>query len=375
MAFQFLHVSTYARERPKKSSKGKDKKWTVRDIAGEVERDPDHSHHVQNPLEPKLVFGMKAGAAVTVAEDRAASSTDISGRKVRKDTPVLLAGVASHPYSVDQLVDHAAQRDYEEWKRDTVRWLRAKYGDNLLSVIEHKDERHPHLHFYAVPDAGKGFNAKSLHDGFKAGMKASAPKEQQRLYCEAMRGLQDDYFKQVGARYGHARLGPQRRRLKRSEWLQEQKQLQQLSGLMRGAKVTVEKAQRQAAAIIEKARAEAQSAGTRVGAFFGGMAGKANDALKRIERERNKEKSLRIKAEEHAAETKKKLVHERFVSDRRVENLVAMKTLPLQKKLEAEERKTAELGHQVKALSRENGSLRLQPEGTNHLGRNWDMNL
>lgn len=370
MAFQFLHVSTYARERPKKAAKGKDRKWTVRDIAGEVERDPGHSPHVQKPLEPKLVFGMKAREAVKVAEDRAASSTDVSGRKVRKDTPVLLAGVASHPYTVDELADPKANRDYEQWKRDTLKWLQAKYGDNLLSVVEHKDEAHPHLHFYAVPDAGKGFNAKSLHDGFKAGAEAKTPPEQQRLYCEGMRGLQDDFFKQVGAKYGHARLGPQRRRLKRSEWLQEQKQLQLLSGLIRGAKTTMAKARREATAIIEKSRAEAQSVGTRLTSFLGGMAGRAGDALKRLERERDEEKAKREaetegrqKAEKEAEEVRAKLVHARLSGDDTVKNLVRMKTLPLEKRLEAEQKMNEELKLQLEDLSIENLGLRQQLKG------------
>lgn len=45
----------------------------------------------------------------------------------------------------------------------TVDFLREKYGDKLFSVVEHLDESHPHIHFYAVDF--ENLNAKMLHDG------------------------------------------------------------------------------------------------------------------------------------------------------------------------------------------------------------------
>jgi hypothetical protein len=83
MAFQFLHIATYARQKPKKRAKGKDRKWTVRDIAGEAERKPEHSPHVQNRQEPGILFGLLPSAAVAEAERRAGESKDVTGRKIR----------------------------------------------------------------------------------------------------------------------------------------------------------------------------------------------------------------------------------------------------------------------------------------------------
>lgn len=369
MAFQFIHVSVYAREKPKKKPRsgtgGQDRKWTIRDIACEVEREPDHSPHVAKPLEPTVIYGIKASEAVAEAERRAEASKDVNGRKIRKDTPIALAGVASHPATVGQLVDPAVRRDYERWRRDTLEYLKGKYGDKLLSVVEHLDEEHPHVHYYAVPEAGSGLNAKNLHDGFYAARGAKDAKEQRRLYCEGMRSLQDEYFKQVGSRHGHARLGPRRRRMKRSEWLREQEQLQKLSTLVRRAKSTLAKAHMQATTIIDKARAEAAqvaSRGAKLGAFVSGFTGWAKDALKRVARERDREKERRVKAEKHAEESRKQLVHERLVSDQRVDNLVEMKTEPLRKCLEIEQRKAAELGHRVNALLQENSNLKQQQQ-------------
>lgn len=370
MAFQFIHVTTYARQKPGKATKGKDKKWTARDIAAEAERVPGNCPHVEAPLEPKLVFGMKVSKAVDLAESRAEASTDVSGRKVRRDTPVLLAGVASHPLKVDELADPKAQQAYEEWKRDTVIWLRKKYGAQLLSVVEHKDETHPHLHFYAVPNAGKGFNAKSLHDGFKAAVGAKGPKEQRERYCEGMRGLQDDFFTQVSAKHAHARIGPHNRRLTRSEWHQEQGMVQQLAMMMKAPKRELAKAKKQAAIIIQNARAEGQARGMKIRSIFGGLAGRAGDALKRLERERDQERAKRKaetegrqKAEKEAEEVRLKLVHAKLSGDDAVKNLVRMKTLPLEKRLEAEQQMNEELKQQLEDLSIENLGLKKQLKG------------
>lgn len=369
MAFQFIHVSSYARNKPKKAGKGKDRKWTVRDIAGEAERAPEHSLHVPVPQKPSLLFGVLPSEAVAEAERRAIESKDVRGRKIRKDAHVLLAGVASHPATVGQLVDLATRKNYEQWSRDTLDWLKQKYGKSLLSVVEHLDEKHPHLHFYVVPQVGPGFNAKSLHDGFKAAESAKNQVEQKRLYCDAMRALQDDFFRAVGARHQQARLGPRRRRLTRAQWLQEQHQLAQISQFMKAQKVTLARAHKTASLIIEKAKSDSQKVGVKFSAFFSGVAGHAYEALQRVERERDAarsklkaERERREETEKQVAEVQRQLVHERLTSDKRVESLVAIKLLPLKKQLEFEARKRAETTQQ----------LQVQSNGIKQLKQGWE---
>jgi hypothetical protein len=228
--------------------------------------------------------------------------------------------------------------------------MKNKYGANLLSVVEHLDERHPHLHFYAVPNAGPGFNAKRLHDGFVAAHEAQSPAEQRKLYCEGMRALQDDFFEKVGARHEQARLGPRRRRLTRAQWQQEKQQLAQLAKLMRAGKAALAKAQKQAERIVDRTKADSQKFGLKVGAMFGGAAGRALEALRRAERERDEEQQKlkterehRVKAEKQAEEVRRQLVHERLAGDQRVKNLVAMRLAPIERQLENEARKRAEL--------------------------------
>ena len=153
-----------------------------------------------------------------MAETWAEQAKDVSGRKLRIDAPVMLAGVLSYP------------RDGQHWdlfREQAVGWLRGKYGDRLVSVIEHQDEEHPHLHFYCVPLPGEDFDL--LHEGRAASAKVkrdtAAAKgqhhaSQMRLaYNTAMKGWQDELHAGVGIYLGLARMGPKRMRLKdRGQW-------------------------------------------------------------------------------------------------------------------------------------------------------------
>lgn len=107
-----------------------------------------------------------------------------------------------------------------------MRWLKKQYGDRLLSVVDHQDENHPHLHFYAVARDGESFDR--LHPGRTAAAAAAArgaDKKTQRVeYMNAMRAWQDDFSRECAANFGLARLGPGQRRLSRGEWKREKAQ-------------------------------------------------------------------------------------------------------------------------------------------------------
>lgn len=206
--YQFGHVETYARK-PQKGA------WSIRDVAAEAERKRGHCMHVEQPQEPIRVFGCSPSEAVEQAEAWGAQAKDAKGRKLRSDAPVLLAGVLSYP------------RQGEEWpqfKEKALAWLKSEYGDNLVSVIEHQDEQHPHIHFYAVPKPGQSFN--SLHSGRTAAAEAKCKGEtkaaQQYAHNNAMRNWQDRLYQAVGREFGLARLGPKRQRLTRAEWVAQQ---------------------------------------------------------------------------------------------------------------------------------------------------------
>lgn len=97
----------------------------------------------------------------------------MKGRNCGHDAPVLLAGVISYPERGE---------DWQEFKETALEWLKGEYGDNLVSVVEHQDEKHPHLHFYAVPKPGQAFN--DLHQGRAASVRPSARASRKPPSCE-----------------------------------------------------------------------------------------------------------------------------------------------------------------------------------------------
>lgn len=231
--YQFLHIEGYSRAgstqthekkaRPKtgdtpvrKKTKTFDK-WSIHEIADEALRVEGACGHVESPKPATVLHGAGLREAVADAEAWASGMTDAQGRKLRKDGLCLLAGVISLP-----------RERIDEWpafQQGALEWLKAKYGERLRCVVEHLDEAHPHLHFYAVPLAGERFDA--IHDGKAAVARVKAAGvatkgDQNLAYKTAMRGLQDNFWSEFAAGWGLARIGPGRQRLGRAEWKLEQ---------------------------------------------------------------------------------------------------------------------------------------------------------
>lgn len=204
---QFVHIAVYSLHSPKKTSRGADRKWAVRDVIAEASREPQACLHVPRPRPPNLLHGPSLAELEAEIGAIHARSRDAAGRRLRKDASVLLAGVASYP---------RGGIEYSYWKQSTLEWLQTEFGDRLRSVVEHTDEAHPHLHFYVVnPDGG---NVKDLHPGFRAAKGAQTPKEQRLAYNTAMRAFQDRFWEHVAGPSGLARLGPGRQRMSRAQW-------------------------------------------------------------------------------------------------------------------------------------------------------------
>ena len=200
MGFQFLHIEAYARHGSKQH--GQPRKWSAREIAAEAMREPDACPHVEQPQPPQVLHGCTPAEAAKLAHDWADGSKDAKGRKLRADGLALAAGVVSLP---------AEQRqDWPRFREATVAWLREQYGERLRSVVEHTDEAHPHLHFYAVPLPGERFEV--LHPGRQAAAKKAqqgAKKgAQNAAYKAAMVGWQDDFQNAVAAHFALTRRGP-----------------------------------------------------------------------------------------------------------------------------------------------------------------------
>ena len=222
--YQFLHLDLFARVSPAKS---KERQRNYREIISEARREPESTLHIRSPHAPKILLGSLDGIEDEI-EASAASATDAAGHRLRKDAPVLAAGVISFP-------ERSVQ--WPKFREASLAWLRQQYGDNLRCVLEHDDEKYPHIHFFAPVPVIDGRSRPDLVDpgilAKRAAKEAGRPgAAQQAAYCQAMREWQKDFRDSVALRFGLTHRGPGRRRLTRREWRMEQDQAEEVGRLI-----------------------------------------------------------------------------------------------------------------------------------------------
>ena len=222
MSYQFIHIEDYGRNASKKTKNdGKNKKYnnetkgrSVSQIISEAKRESGFCSHVEKPEDPILLYGKSLEEveklAIEYHENTKIIDKNGKEKKLRTDANILLAGVIS--LSRDNI------DIWDEYKNDSIEYLKNKYGKKLISVIEHTDEEHPHLHFYCIQSTGKKFDL--LHDGKKALFENKDKKkhDQNIAYLDAMRAFQEDFFKVVSSNYGLSKDGPRRARMSRSDY-------------------------------------------------------------------------------------------------------------------------------------------------------------
>jgi hypothetical protein len=300
VSFQFLHIETYGRAKTKpsvaqkaaKTAKRKGKAapvtaeaadrertgWTVSDILDEVERKPGACTHVKQPVVPTPLYGLSVAELRALHERRCAEAQIMHGgklRRIRTTQHTMLTMVMSHPTPMDQMSDPAKAAEVAEWEQRCLAWLRQRYGEQLRAVIPHRDEAHPHLHAYVVPDDPE-MRAKDLHPGLMAKARAMREAEAQGIeykianrlgdaaYKAAMRELQDEYHREVSLWCGHTRLGPGRRRLSREEHQAERAQAAAVQRVVVAATaIQREKTGEIAGTLTELRQAKAELAGVR----------------------------------------------------------------------------------------------------------------
>jgi len=222
MAAQFIHLGCYGRQ-PRKG----EPQWScIAGIAAEGARTPGASRHIKYPSRPAVLLGISPIDAGRLAIDRADRALDAKGRKLRCDGVAFVAGVVSYPVDRQVMNDWIADADYYNfWRHQVVEWLKGQFGSNLLSVVEHSDERFVHLHFYGVPplDDDRKLDLGAVHPGRAAKIEAAAvgaPKrDQDAAYRAGMRRFQDRFHHDVSSKFGHDRFGPRRARVVRQEQL------------------------------------------------------------------------------------------------------------------------------------------------------------
>lgn len=244
--YQFLHIEPYSLSASKKKKDG----HSVRSIVAEAVREPGNYPHVTDPQPPTYIYGQP----LELLEDRCAawgdSIRDASGKKTRKDALCLLTGIVSAPNTMEPA-------EWENLRSDAVEWLQEKYGERLHAVVEHTDEKHPHVHFYVVPNLGERFD--QVHDGKRAAaMSKGEPKKAQNLaYIGAMREFLDDFHRKVGMPNGMLRVGPRKRRLSREEWQQEKAQGQALKTALTASQEVRAKALKDSQHMLSDAKSKA----------------------------------------------------------------------------------------------------------------------
>ncbi|MBY5779735.1 hypothetical protein HFN59_21935 [Rhizobium leguminosarum] len=269
---------------------------------------PSASMHVKAPGTPMVVAGLDPDALRALHDDRAAAARqEVKGgklRAIRTDQNTLATVILSHPATMEEYGSRPeVAADVQAWERRSVAWLRDQYGDQLVSVIRHEDESHPHVHAYILPD-GPDMKAGPLHPGFraKAGVTAAPrPGEDEKAhakrangaYQEAMRAWLDDYHRKVGQPSGLLRIGPGKRHLTRAAWHEEKRQAAALKETLAKAETLKAKG----AAFVDRTKEEA--------AKLRADAARRADAAKAAEASaRKREETARGAMEKAARDTK-----------------------------------------------------------------------
>ncbi|HHC7275305.1 TPA: plasmid recombination protein [Vibrio campbellii] len=236
--YQFIHVETY------KNQLIDDLGPALESVVNEGMRVDGYCPHVLNPQRPEILYGIDPRDVPKIAIERAAQARDKLGRRIRKDSPLMLAGIAS--------VGSESSVELKDFLNLSIKFLRRKYGNNLMSIILHLDEPHPHIHFYCVPSNTNGeFKMSEIHDGIRARDQCSGGrKKKENAYKKAMRAFQDEYYSSVSAALGMLRIGPKLQRLSRKEWKAQKAQASILSESLRSARELQKKAREN----LEKAR-------------------------------------------------------------------------------------------------------------------------
>lgn len=231
----FAHKQTYSR-------KGNSKNRSIADICAEAARLDGATPHVEDPIPPIIIDGIDPAELPELIEemvktqnrqlrkqrkDEPHRASKIRG--IRSDTHLLVASVYSYPVQTDEM-DEDTYKEYNRWLDDVVAFAKddaVSNGLEVMSIVEHLDEAHPHIHVLAVPTATPAnprLNAKACHEGHVAQdqhIANQAHGSPSRAYKQAMRSWQDRYYETVGQRHAQARMGPGRRRMSRAAYQSE----------------------------------------------------------------------------------------------------------------------------------------------------------
>ena len=181
------------------------------------------------------------------------------------------------------------QDKLDKWKHDTVEWVKKEFGENVVNLVLHLDEKTPHAHLLAVPLTKEG--KLSAKDFFNP---------------DTAKRWQDDYAKATGLKRGIASE-------RRHEELKEQvfnvaRKEGAKAGYNKYKKIGFKKGLEEGKA---EGLAEVQAVGAKVGGWWSSLKDKASkpsdreqQAIQQAQAETEKAKKAQAKAEEEARKAK-----------------------------------------------------------------------
>ncbi|UYV25852.1 plasmid recombination protein [Vibrio parahaemolyticus] len=193
-------------------------------------RHPTAVPHIPDPKPPIILYGYTAYDALELAQARANISRDSMNRKIRRDARLVLSGVISCPLEFKT----NSEVNYKKWINENLNYLHGKYGGNLISVILHEDEAHPHIHFICVPKptVDSNMHIKMIHDPIKERENTKGGRKVKfDAYKRSFRKLQDEYYESVASKFGFLRDGARRNRLTRSEYIRRKEYSEALKNI------------------------------------------------------------------------------------------------------------------------------------------------
>src|SRR5690606_2739730 len=167
--FQFGHIATF-------SFKGNGANFSIDEVAAEAARLEGSHPHVAEPLPPTLLAGdftpenvpaeIRRRMAEAKKKLKGVRTEDGKVQRIRENTHLMEAQVHSHPIYTKppppehdgeqrpSMADPVWRRRYLSWRSELVYWIKEDAGRRglvVLSVVEHVDEAHPHIHALLVP--------------------------------------------------------------------------------------------------------------------------------------------------------------------------------------------------------------------------------
>jgi hypothetical protein len=212
--------------------------WSVVDILREAAREPadrkKHFPHVIEPQAPTIAYGCNPLEVEGLAKRWITTVKQSNGKKMRPDTPSMVAGVISWP-------PHRSAEEFSDFLAYGVEKLKEIYGQRLRSVVAHYDEITEgqgalHYHFFVIPldgedfgvidnayaaDKGERKRANGTDDDRKKKVdkygKKYATGARKAIGAQALVDWQDMIHEKISKKFGLLRTGPRRERWTRDE--------------------------------------------------------------------------------------------------------------------------------------------------------------